>query len=293
MSGVTKYGSVAVSATVAIIMTRPLSRVAAKIVERLELEQAFLVTLADLRGLMEEFDVRSEPKLVAKRLRDHGWLLPTAFPGVWEFAPGAQAGPYPRGHPFREVVAARRAHPELALAVGLSSALWVHGLTDRPPDRPEVAVAPGTRVPTGLARACRIVRFEAHLPPVTLRDAPVHALATVLVHLAAHPTDVRSWGGVLDVLPDLVAAVAKATANGGRDALEHELHGRPASARTRLAYLLHGVAPRWADALTPSSHGKVWFGPRGRLRRHHAALEVADTILPMSPGDFAPIQGVD
>jgi hypothetical protein len=273
-------------------MTRPLSRAAAKIVERLELEQAFLVTLADLRSLMDDLDVRSEPKLVAKRLRDHGWLLPTAFSGVWEFAPGAQAGPYPRGHPFREVVAAHRAHPELDLAVGLTSALWAHGLTDRSPDRPEVAVTPGARVPAGLTRVCRIVRFEAQLPPVILRDVPVHALATVLVHLAARPTDVRSWGAVLDVLPDLVAAVAQAAPNGGRDALELELHGRPASVRTRLAYLLHGVAPQWAEALTPLSHGKVWFGPRGPLRRHHAALGVADTILPMSPGELPPIQGL-
>jgi hypothetical protein len=167
-----------------------------------------------------------------------------------------------------------------------------HGLTDRSPDRPEVAVTPGARVPTGLSRVCRIVRFEARLPPVILRDVPVHALATVLVHLAARPTDVRSWGAVLDALPDLVAAVAQAAPNGGLDALEHELHGRPASVGTRLAYLLHGVAPQWAEALTPSSHGKVWFGPRGPLRRHHAALGVADTILPMSPGELPPIQGL-
>ena len=40
-------------------------------------------------------------------------------------------------------------------------------------------------------------------------------------------------------------------------------------------------------------HGKVWFGPRGPLRRHHAALEMADTILPMSPGDLPPIQGFE
>lgn len=274
-------------------MTRPLSHAAAKIVEHFELEQVFLVTLADLRALMDDLDVRSEPKLVAKRLRDHGWLLPTAFPGVWEFAPGAQAGPYARGHPLREVVAARHAHPDLELAVCLATALWAHGLADRMPDRPEVAVAPGARVPAGLTRVCRIVRFEAQLPPVTLRDAPVHALATVLVHLAARPTDVRSWGGVLDVLSDLVAAVARAAPDGGRAALERELHGRPASVRTRLAYLLHGVAPGWVTALAPSSHGKVWFGPRGPLRRHDAAFEIADTILPMSPGDLPPIPGLE
>lgn len=274
-------------------MTRPLSRASAKIVEHLELEQAFLVTLADLRALMDDLDVRSEPKLVAKRLRDHGWLLPTAFPGVWEFAPGAQAGPFSRGHPLREVLAARHAHPDLELAVCLATALWAHGLADRMPDRPEVAVAPGVRVPAGLTRVCRIVRFDAQLPPVTLRDAPVHALGTVLVHLAARPTDVRSWGGVLDLLSDLVAEVARAAPDGGSDALERELDGRPASVRTRLAYLLHGVAPGWSKALTPASHGKVWFGPRGPLKRHHATLEVADTILPMSPGDLPPIPGLE
>ncbi len=274
-------------------MTRPLSRASAKIVEHLELEQVLLVTLADLRTLMNDLDVRSEPKLVAKRLRDHGWLLPTAFPGVWEFAPGAQAGPYSRGHPLREVVAARHAHPYLEVGVCLATALWAHDLADRLPDRPEVAVAPGARVPAGLTRVCRIVRFHAQLPSVTLRDAPVHALATVLVHLAARPADVKSWGGILDVLPDLVAEVAQAAPDGGRQALELELHGRPASVRTRLAYLLHGVAPGWVAALAPSSHGKVWFGPRGPLRHHHAALEIADTILPMSPGDLPPLPGLE
>jgi hypothetical protein len=43
--------------------------------------------------------------------------------------------------------------------------------------------------------------------------------------------------------------------------------------RTRLAYLLHGVAPGWAATLAPPSHGEVRFGPRGPLRRHHATLE--------------------
>lgn len=225
-------------------MARPLSRAAAKTVERLDLEQVSLVTLADLRNLMDDLDGRSEPKLVAKRLRDLGWLLPTAFPGVWEFAPGAQAGPYPHGQPLREVIAAGRAHPELDVAVGLTSALWAQALTDDAPDRPEVAVPPAARVPTGRTRACCIVRFEAQLPSVTFRDAPAHALATILVHLATRPTDVRSWGGDLDALPDLVAAVAQATHHGGLDAIEHEHYGRPASVRIRLAYLLHGVEPR-------------------------------------------------
>ena len=90
-----------------------------------------------------------------------------------------------------------------------------------------------------------------------------------------------------------MAAVAQAAPNGGLDALERELHGRPAAVRIRLAYLLHGVAPRWAVTLTAPSHGNVWFGPRAPLRRHNAALEVADTIPPMPPGDLPPSQGLD
>ncbi len=273
-------------------MTRTLSSSTAAVVERLELEQAFLVSLDDLRSLLNEAGVRSEPSLVAKRLRDRGWLLPTAVPGVWEFAPAAQAGPYSQGHPFRDVIASNHAHPHLHACVCLTSALWAHGLSDRLPDRPEVSVPPGVHVPIGLARTFRVARFEANAPVVTLRQTPTHALPTVLVHFAARPADVTSWGTVLDLLPDLVGAIAQQANGGGLAALEAELRDRPASVRTRLAYLLHGVAPAWARALQPTRHarGKVWFGPRGPLRRHHAPLEIADTILPMSPGELPPLE---
>jgi len=250
-------------------------------VSELELEQAFLVTTDELTRISRAAGVESEPKLIAKRLRDRGWLLPTHSLGVWEFAPGAHAGPIGQGHPFREVNAALLAQPELDAAVCLASTLWAHQLLDRAPELPEVALPVGSSIPQGLARSSRVVRFDRQLPAAMLRGTPVHRPATILAHLATRPADVASWGAILDVLPDLIATIDEAE-------LRQELSCRPAAVRTRLAYLIHGVAPDLAIDLAESGHGKVWFGPRGPLKRHHSGFDVADTILPVSPALLAP-----
>lgn len=271
-------------------MTRALPSYLAPIVEELELEQAFLVTTDDLDRIILNKGLRTETALAAQRLRQRGWLLKTAWPGIWEFAPGAHAGPIGRGHPFREVLAARLAEPNLDVTVCLISALWAHGLLDRTSDRPEVAIPKDTRPPRGLTRTCRVVRFEHRLPTVELRDAPVHQLTTILVHLAARPSDVRSWGAILEVLPELVHSILIEEGSTTFGLLSQELEGRPASVKTRLAYLVHGVAPNLAATVKAPGHGKVWFGPRGPLRRHHAGFDVADTVLPISPGDLTPVE---
>lgn len=273
--------SVANSNTSSTRMTRSLPPSLAPVVAEFELEQAFLVTMEDLTRISRAAGIRSEPKLIAKRLRDLGWLLATHTPGVWEFAPGAHAGPIGQGHPFREVNAALAAQPELDVAVCLASALWAHQLLDRAPELPDVALPVGSTIPQGLARSSRAVRFDRRLPTVMLRGTPVHQPATILVHLAARPADVTSWGAILDALPDLIATVDEA-------ALREELENRPAAVKTRLAYLIHGVAPDLARDLAQAGHGKVWFGPRAPLRRHHSGFDVADTILPVSPALLTP-----
>jgi len=63
----------------------------------------------------------------------------------------------------------------------------------------------------------------------------------------------------------------------------------------RLAYLVQGVAPDLADRLLPTNQGgraapKVWFGPRGPLKRHSTRFAVADTILPFDPAEIRPEQ---
>jgi hypothetical protein len=140
----------------------------------------------------------------------------------------------------------------------------------------DVAVAAGSSVPRGLQRSTCVVVFDARLIPETLRETPIHRLATVLVHLAARPRDVHSWRAIGDALPELVDSVDRAE-------LEVELADRPASVSVRVAYLVQALDPDLADRLATQSRGKVWFGPRGRLKRHSQRFGVADTLLPFDP----------
>jgi len=250
----------------------------------LELDAPEVVTMADLAELVERAGIGTEPRLVAARLRERGWLLPTGTRGVWEFAPAAHAGPIGHGDLYLPLRAALAGRPTLNAAVCLASAMRAHGLAERAPDRLEVAVPRGTSVPEGLRRRARVVMFEAQLPLYLLNGVPVHVTATVLVHLAARPADVRGWGDIPDTLADLVATTEPAD-------IDREIAGRPRSVRVRLAYLLQGIAPDLASRLLPPEEGgrsapKVWFGPRGPLKRHSNRFSVADTLLPFDPAEL-------
>jgi predicted transcriptional regulator of viral defense system len=267
-------------------LTRSIPTSLAPVLAELELEGTEVVTLADLTDQVARAGIGTDPRLVANRLRRSGWLLSTATTGVWEFAPASHAGPLGHGDPYLELRAALAKRPGLDAAICLLSALRAHGLTDRMPERLEVAVPDRSTIPAGLRRSTRVVVFDAHLPHERLRQVPVHAVATVLVHLATRPGDVRGWGEVADALPDLVASVTAAD-------VDAELAGRPRAVRTRLAYLVQGVAPNLASHVAPAqpTHGpapKVWFGPRGRLKRHNAQFSVADTVLPFDPATLKP-----
>jgi hypothetical protein len=250
----------------------------------LEFDAPLVVTLAELAALATRTGVGTEPRVVADRLRKLGWLLPTETAGVWEFAPAAHAGPIGHGDQFLGLRAALASRPSLDAEVCLMSALLAHGFTDRAPDRLEVAVKTRASIPEGLRRATRVVVFDSNLAPERSRGVPVHLPATILVHLAARPADVRGWGAIADALPELVDVIAPAD-------IDAELAGRPRSVRVRLAYLTQGVAPDLADRLVPPNEGgraapKIWFGPRGGLKRHSSRFSVADTLLPFDPANL-------
>ena len=244
--------------------------------QRLELDQPAVVTLKRLTELAAEAGVGTAPELIAHRLRARGWLLPTGLTGVWEFAPAAHAGPHSRGGPLLPVAAAFALRPDLRAAVALGSAAWAHGLADRAPVRAVVAAAPDARLPEGLKRRVDVVRFSSRLPSVQQKGVPVQRLETLLVHLAARPKHVSSWGEVAEWLGDVVAEaeVSKVVT---------ELEGRPRSVRIRLAYLTQGVRPELAERIDARPTSKVWFGPRRELRRHSQKWLVADTLLPFDP----------
>jgi hypothetical protein len=180
-------------------VSRGLSRGQADIVTELELQQSVLVSLEDLRQLARRRGVATP-----ERERARGWLLPTGRPGIYEFAPGAHAGPYGHGDPFIELRAELYVDQRLPARLALVSALWVHGLADRAPDRHEVSLPPRVAVPAPLRRAFRVVRFDPRADPQDVDGLPVSSAATLLAHLAARPADVRSWTLVGQALPDLV-----------------------------------------------------------------------------------------
>jgi predicted transcriptional regulator of viral defense system len=252
----------------------------------LELESARVVTIAELADLVKRAGVQTEVRVVADRLRRLGWLLPTATAGVWEFAPASHAGPVGHGDQYLELRAALAARPSLDASVCLLSALAANGLSDRAPDRLEVAVPSSRQIPDGLRRGARVVIFAANLASTRVQGVPIQQPATTLVHLAARPTDISGWGTVADALPELVRTVSIAD-------IDAELAGRARAVRARLAYLVQGVSPTLAEHLLPPEEGgraaaKVWFGPRASLRRHSSRFAVADTLLPFDPATLQP-----
>jgi hypothetical protein len=262
------------------VPTRSLSRQLAPLVAELELRQPTLVTLDELALLAGEAGLRTPAKGVAARLRATGWLLPTAQRGVYEFAPGSHAGPYGHGDPFIDLRAAMRAE-HFQVAVALQSALWLQGIAERAPDRHELAVPVGATVPGPVKRQMRVVHFSARLPAADIDQIPVHQPSTILVHLAARPGDVRGWTTFAEALPEL-AARSRA------DDLERELEGRPGTVRSRLAYLVSGVAPEVADHLQPVTPQSVtWFGHSRTSRRFDKQFNVADGLLPFDPRTLA------
>jgi hypothetical protein len=260
-------------------MTRSIPPALAGIVAMLELERPLTVTPARMQELIARAGATTPARVAIQRLAERGWLLPTGVRGVWEFAPAERAGPITEGGALLTVRAVLDANPDQQIALALGSALWLHDLGDRAPEIPEVAIPRGVRATSTLATRCRVVHHDVRLPPQIVQGVPVHRPATVLVHLAHRPSDVRSWVGILERLRDLARIADPAE-------VATELKGRPHSTQVRLAYLLEGV-PEGERYSGVHPSGKVWFGPRGRLRRHNARWNVADTVLPFAPKELA------
>ncbi|NMO50681.1 hypothetical protein HH310_05660 [Actinoplanes sp. TBRC 11911] len=247
--------------------------------EQLELEQADLVTMAHLDELVRAAEIGTATRTVATRLRERGWLLATGQRGVWEFAPAAVAGPHSRGGPTR-LLRAVLAHAEISCGLTFQAAAWAVNLADRAPATVEVA-AMDERAAARLPASLDVSVFMPRLPYVFAKGVPVLQPPSVLAHMAATPTRVRSWASALEWLPEIAA---EATA----DDVVAELDGRPATVSVRMGYLLQGLRPDIASLIaTPET--KTWFGRRGKLLRHDNKWQIADTILPFDPRTLEPV----
>lgn len=256
---------------------RPVPPWLSGVLSELELDRPTIVTSDAVAEIRERLGVKPAAHRIVEELHRRGWLLDTGVQGAWEFVPAERAGAISSGDPFLALRATLETIPEVAASVALGSALWLLDLADRSPDRPEVALPKRVHVPVALKRHYRVVHHDVRLEPLKVQRLPVHRAATVLVHLAAKPTDVRSWGSILASLPALVAQAPD-------EEIHSELEGRTKATRVRFAYLVAGIAPDLVERLSiRPPEGKVWFGPRAPLRRHSARWRVADTILPFPP----------
>ena len=256
-------------------MARTITKGLAPVVERLELDRPEVVTLRDIERICSEEDVATTPRVVASRLKNAGWLLPTGSRGAWEFAPAELAGPYSSYDPLLPVKALAAASASAKPVLRGQTAAWAMGLADRVPSTVEIAFKPGSHgaLPKGVS-ACT---YETKLPARKAKGVYSLAPEAVLVQMAERPSSVRSWASAAEWLPDVMVEM------GVEDTLK-ELQGRTAATAQRVGYLLQGVRPDIADAVfeakTPKNVAR--FG-RGSTLRSSARWMVADAELPWNP----------
>ena len=261
-------------------MARSSSPQMAKVLERLELERPQLVTIGGLSKIAAEEGIATPAPVLAARMRERGWLLPTGQRGVWEFAPAEVAGPFSSMDPLLPLKAFSAAHPGVAPALAMQAASWALGLADRAPATIDVAFAErpvGVSLPEGL----RAHVFAPSLPVRESRGVDVLAQESLVVHMAASPSKVPSWQSAAEWLPDVAYEM------GVQETLA-ELAGRKPSVRARTGYLLQGMRPDIAEAIMESGAptAKVRFGPRTGSLRNDERWKVADTLLPFDPREM-------
>jgi hypothetical protein len=224
---------------------------------------------------MDRAGVNLSVDVVAERLQRHGWLLPLRTRGAWEFAPGSRAGAFGSGDPFIEIRATLARRPDFPAAVAYESAVWLHNLSDRSPDRHVLSIPESESVPHAL-RDFRVTRIQPALDLVRIRDLPVWRLESIVVLIGARPTSFGDW-------PNLDAWFVNASRRGDPEAIASELAHRSRAAWMRTGYLLewagnHDLADRIRDA-APAGSGPFYLGDRDRPGRYSSKWLVVDSLL--------------
>lgn len=261
-------------------MARAITKGLAPVVERLELERPEVVTLRDIECICSEEGLGTAPRLVASRLKNAGWLLPTGTRGAWEFAPAELAGPYSSYDPLLPVKALVATSTTLQPVLRGQTAAWAMGLADRVPSTVEVAFPSGPHcvLPNDVSACTYQTKLLARKARGVLSLAP----EAVLVQMAERPSSVRSWTSAAEWLPDIMAEMSI-------EGTLKELEGRTAATAQRVGYLLQGVRPDIADAIfavkEPRSVARFGQGP---TLRSSAKWMVADAELSWDPQYLGP-----
>jgi predicted transcriptional regulator of viral defense system len=257
------------------VNSRRIPRGLAPIVEKLELNQPQIVSLSDLEELRDQADVGSSVQDIAKRLAEHGWLLPLRARGMYEFAPAARAGRYSAGDPFAELRATIARRPDLPVAVAHESSAWLHSLSPRLPSRNVLAIPSNVDVPRALSEF-RIVRTRATSDPVQINKLPVWSIETLLAMMADRPSSFHDWPNVREWLNDAVNRISPVI-------IEREADHLSKAAVARLAYLVaRGGNEEVASELIGRRGiptGPVYFGTDRRSGVFDKRFNIIDSVL--------------
>ncbi|MFQ5524314.1 MAG: type IV toxin-antitoxin system AbiEi family antitoxin [Acidimicrobiia bacterium] len=224
---------------------------------------------------MDRVGVKLPVEVVAERLQRHGWLLPLRTRGAWEFAPGSRAGPFGSGDPFIELRARLARRRDFPAAVAYESAVWLHNLSDRSPDRHVLSIPKSESVPHSL-RGFRVTRIQPVLDTVRIRNLPVWSLESLVVLIGARPTSFGDW-------PNLDSWFVGAARHADPEAIVSELAHRSRAAWMRTGYLLewaanHDLADRIRSA-APAGSGPFYLGARDRPGHYSSKWQVMDSLL--------------
>lgn len=264
-------------------MARTITNSMSEILQALELESETYITNQRLGELAEKYGIKTSPALIAYRLKEAGWLIPTPQQGVWEFAPASYAGTYSKNDPLRSVKAFRLANSEAHCFLCMQTAAWAMGVADRIPSITEVAFSemPSKHIP----KQMHAYHYRPNLEPLIRKEVPCLAPESILIQMTAKPSLVRSWESVFEWLPDLVYELDP-------EKIMQELQGRPNSVKQRTGYLLQNMFPEAAESIRKQAglHAKVRFGPRDKAIRNDESWMISDTVLPVSPKEMEKVK---
>ena len=243
----------------------------ASVVQDLELQGNTLVTVDDIQRARPDLD-QATARLGLAYLVRRGWLQPSGVRGVYEFIPGAAAGPYPSGDPWLTLRAVLRQRPGQFHA-GANSAAWLIGYAQRSPDRHIVVAEPDRSIPRSLRAAYRVLETTPAPAHGSVDRVPVPTPPELFVEIAqlAPRLQLDAAQGWLrrlldDVTPEEVVAA---------------LQDRGAGTRARAGFVASTCgAEALADAIAPltvAGHGPFYTGPQHEPGPFSARWRVYDT----------------
>ena len=261
-------------------MPRSITKSMSGILEDMELDNKEYVTNEELWRLAQKHGIGTDVAMIAQRLKNAGWLIPTMQRGVWEFASASMAGAYSKNDPLRDVKAFKLSNPDIPCFICLQTAAWAMGLADRTPVRKELAFTdiPRKSIPETVVP----YKYSPAIPLKKVRGVEALAPESIVVQLETRPSVVKSWDAVMEWLPDVVYDTEI-------EVILAEIAERSDSIKRRTGYLLQGMFPDAADAIYQSifkPSPKIRFGSRTKAIRNDEKWKISDTELPFSPKEM-------